>query len=163
MVDLGIERVALPDGRSLDLEVVRHPGGAAAVAVDDAGRVCLVRQFRHAAGGWVWEVPAGKRDGDEAPEVTARRELDEEAGVRAGRWQPLGAILPTPGFCDERVHLFLARDLVRTEVRHGAHERIEVHWVPLGDAVARAEAGAIEDAKTVVALLRAARVLGGAG
>ena len=163
VVDLGIETVDLPGGGRVDLEVVRHPGGAAAVAVDRDGQVCLVRQFRHAAGGWIWEVRAGKRDPGEGPDATARRELEEEAGVRAARWDPLGAVLPTPGFCDEVVHLYLARDLQRVPVRHGAHERIEVHWVPFPDAVDRAASGALQDAKTVVALLRAARVLGGAG
>ncbi len=159
VVDLGIETVDLPGGGRVDLEVVRHPGGAAAVAVDRSGRVCLVRQFRHAAGGWIWEVPAGKLDPGEAPDATARRELEEEAGVRAARWDGLGQVLPTPGFCDEVVHLFLARDLEGVPTRHGPHERIEVHWVGFGEAVDRAASGGLRDAKTVVALLRAERFL----
>ncbi|GAB6064367.1 NUDIX hydrolase [Deferrisoma palaeochoriense] len=161
VVDLGIEAVALPDGRRLPLEVVRHPGGAAAVALDEGGRVCLLRQFRHAAGGWLWELPAGKLDPGEDPLATARRELAEEAGVEAAAWAPLGSILPTPGFCDEEVHLFLAQDLRQVPTAHGAHEWIEVHWVAFGDAVARAAAGEIRDAKTAVGLLRAAWRAGG--
>ena len=162
-MDLGIEAVTLPDGSALDLEVVRHPGGAAAVAVDDAGRVCLLRQYRHAAGGWLWEAPAGKLEPGEGPLVTARRELEEEAGLRARRWEPLGSILTTPGFCDECIHLFLARDLETVLAHPGAHEVIEVHWLPFADAVDRARSGELTDAKTVVALLRAAVLLCGQG
>ncbi|GAB4266789.1 MAG: NUDIX hydrolase [Deferrisomatales bacterium] len=161
VVDLGIERARLPDGGQISLEVVRHPGGAAAVAVDGRKRVCLVRQYRHAAGGWIWEVPAGKRDPGEQPLETARRELKEEAGVRAGAWTELGTILTTPGFCDEVIHLYLARHLEVGPARHGAEERIEIHWVPLAEAVGWARNGELRDAKSVVALLRAAHRLEG--
>jgi len=152
--------VELPGGRALELEVVRHPGGAAAVAVDSAGRVCLLRQYRHAGGGWLWEVPAGKRDPGEEPLATVQRELAEEAGVRAIRWTPLGSILTTPGFCDERIHLYLARELDRVPAMPGEHELLEVHWVELPEALEWARNGQIEDAKTLVALFRAAALLG---
>ncbi|MBI5015407.1 MAG: NUDIX hydrolase [Deltaproteobacteria bacterium] len=154
-LDLGVEEVTLPDGRPLRLEVVRHPGGAAAVAVDDARNVCLLRQYRHAGGGWLWEVPAGKIDPGESPAETARRELEEEAGVRASRWDGLGSILTTPGFCDEVIHLYLARELTAVPARPGAHEVLEVHWVPLLTAWGWARDGEIRDAKTVAALFRA--------
>ena len=158
---LDLERVVLPNGHEVELEIVRHPGGAAVVAVDERERVCLLRQYRHAAGGWVWELPAGKLDGGEPPLNAARRELAEEAGVTAGRWTPLGRMVSSPGVFTEVVHLFLARDLhtVAAAPEHG--ECLEVHWVPLADAVAQGLAGELEDAKTVIALLRAeARVRG---
>ncbi|MDW7708884.1 MAG: NUDIX hydrolase [Deferrisomatales bacterium] len=148
----------LPGGRTLPLEVVRHPGGAAAVAVDHRGRVCLLRQFRHAVGGWLWEIPAGKLDPGETPERTARRELEEEAGVRAGTWLSLGQIVTAPGFCDEVIHLFLAQDLETGNPRPEDHEVLEVHWVDLGEALRRA-AGELRDAKTVAGLFRAREAL----
>ena len=160
-VDLDLERVLLPNGDEVELEIVRHPGGAAVVAVDEQERACLLRQYRHAAGGWLWELPAGKLDGGEPPLQAARRELAEEAGVSAGRWTPLGRMVSSPGVFTEVVHLFLAQDLhaVAAAPEHG--ECLEVHWVPLGDALARALTGELEDAKTVIALLRAeARVRG---
>ena len=159
MVDLGLEAVELPDGRVLELEVVRHPGGAAAAAVDGAGRVCLLRQYRHAGGGWLWEVPAGKLDPGEEALVTAQRELEEEAGLRARRWESLGSILTTPGFCDERIHLYLARELEEVPAMPGEHELLEVHWVALTEALKWARDGRIEDAKTLVTLFRTAALL----
>lgn len=159
-MDLGVEPVTLPDGRTFALEVVRHPGGAAAVALDGVGRVCLLRQYRHAGGGWLWEVPAGKIDPGEAPAETARRELAEEAGVVAERWDGLGSILTTPGFCDEVIHLYLARDLTSVKARPGVHEVLEVHWMPLTTAWEWARDGEIRDAKTVAALFRAREAVG---
>lgn len=158
-MDLGLEDAVLPGGRRLALEVVRHPGGAAAAALDDRGRVCLLRQYRHAAGGWLWEVPAGKLDPGEPPLETARRELEEEAGVRGRSWLPLGEIVTAPGFCDEVIHLFLARELAVVAARPEAHEVLEVHWVAFEEALARAASGEIRDAKTVAALFRAREAL----
>ena len=158
-IHLDLERVVLPNGDEVELEIVRHPGGAAVAAIDDRARVCVLRQYRHAAGGWLWELPAGKLDAGEAPATTARRELAEEAGVSAARWTPLGRMVSSPGVFTEVVHLFLAQDLAPVPSAHEPGECLEVHWLPLRDAVDRALAGDIEDAKTVIGLLRADTVL----
>ncbi len=155
VVDLGLETADLPNGHTLSLEVIRHRGGAAVVAIDEEERVCLLRQYRHAAGDWVWELPAGKRDADEAPLLTAQRELEEEAGLQAADWRPLGEILTTPGFCDEVIQLFLARRLRTVPPRPEAHEVFERHWIPLPTAQEWARDGTLRDAKTVIGLLRA--------
>jgi len=109
VLDLGLETVRLPNREILALEIVRHPGGAVVAAQDQRGRVALIRQFRHAAGGWIWEFPAGLLEPGESPLDAAKRELREETGcTAAAAWQSLGATLTTPGFCTERLHLFLA-------------------------------------------------------
>jgi ADP-ribose pyrophosphatase len=118
--------------------------------------VCLLRQFRPAGGGWVWELPAGRLEPGEPPEVTARRELGEEAGCGAAQWDSLGSILSSPGVFAETIHLYLARDLTQVQQRLEAFEIIEVHWVPLAEAVQQAVSGELRDAKTVIGLLRAA-------
>lgn len=161
IIELYLEDVTLPNGVKAELEIVRHPGGAAVVALDNDIRVCLLRQYRHAAGGWLWELPAGKLDPGEPPHATARRELEEEAGLRASHWEPLGSIVSSPGIFTEIVHLFLARNLVPVPANTEEHELIEVHWVPFTEALARAQAGEITDAKTVIGLFRAHRIVTG--
>jgi len=156
IIDVDIERIRLPNGREMDLEIVRHPGGAAVVAVDRDQRVCLLRQYRHVAGGWIWELPAGKLDDGEAPRRTAERELAEEAGLAAERWDELGSELSSPGIFNEVIHLYLARGLHAVEPNTEEHEVLEVHWVPLRQALQWAQSGEIRDAKTVVGLFRAA-------
>jgi ADP-ribose pyrophosphatase len=156
VIDVAIETVTLPNGQSAPLEIVRHPGGAAAVALDSGGRVCLLRQYRHAAAGWLWELPAGKLDPGEEPHSTARRELLEEAGVQAGDWESLGRMISSPGVFTEVIHLFLAKSLAPATRAHEAEEVIEVHWVPLSQAFAWCLDGTITDAKTLVGLFRAA-------
>ena len=159
LIDLGIEEVLLPNGCYLDLEVVRHPGGAVIVALNDARQVCLLRQYRHAANSQtLWELPAGCIDPDDpSPVHTAQRELQEEAGVIAKVWVPLGSILTSPGFCDEILHLFLARGLTFVDSRCDEHEIIEVHWLDLEQATAMAASGEIMDAKSIAGLFRAQR------
>jgi ADP-ribose pyrophosphatase len=157
--ELFVEPVELPDGRRIELDVVRHPGAAAVVPFASDADVLLIHQFRHAAGGMIFEVPAGKLDG-EAPDVCARRELEEEAGVRAGRLEALGAIWTTPGFTDERIHLFAAFELEPVERRLDADEVIEVVRVPLAHALAMVWSGELSDAKSALALLHAAHRLG---
>lgn len=155
VVTLDVAKVLLPNGQETTLEIVGHPGGAAVVALSKHNLVCLLRQYRHVADGWLWEIPAGKLDG-KSPDVTARAELAEEAGVTAGRWDSLGQIVTSPGVFREIVHLYLARDLTQDRPTPESDELFEVTWIPLEEAVARALSGEIRDAKTIIALLRAA-------
>jgi len=159
IISVSIETVRLPNGHVTDLEIIRHPGGAAIVAVDNSGRVCLLRQFRHAVGGWIWELPAGKLEPSEPPAATAQRELIEEAGASASTWKELGRYVSSPGVFTEIVHLYLAYGLHSVKLSHEPSELIEVHWVDLEEACARAESGDIQDGKTVVGLLRARSAL----
>lgn len=156
VITVNVERVELPNGTTTDLEIIRHPGGAAAVAINAAGEVCLLRQYRHAAGGWLWELPAGKLDGAEEPLLAAQRELAEEVGVSAARWLSLGELTSSPGVLTEVVHLFLATGLEKRRARPEAEEVFETQWLPLERALALALSGEITDGKTVVGLVRAA-------
>ncbi len=158
IIEVGLDTFTLPDGRVLEGEKVHHPGGAAAVAVEE-GKVCLIRQYRYAVGGWLWEIPAGKLEPGEPPLVTAQRELDEEAGLQAGSWHPLGTIHPSPGVCDEAIHLFFARELTHLPRHPKPYEVMEVHWRPLEEALSWAASGIISDAKTIIGLFRAARLM----
>jgi len=156
VVDLSIERVRLPNGNVCELELIHHPGAAAVVPVDGDGNVLLVRQYRHATGGYLLEVPAGKLDPGERPETCALREVEEETGYLPVNLTPLGWIWTTPGFTDEKIWLFLATGLApaRQDLQHD--EVLTVERVPLAAAVAWALSGEIVDAKSVCALLRAA-------
>jgi ADP-ribose pyrophosphatase len=158
-IALYVEEAELPNGRRVDLDVVRHPGAAAVVPFETEEVVLLIRQFRHAAGGTIWEVPAGKLDGD-TPEVCAVKELEEEAGRRAGRLERLGSIWTTPGFTDEVIHLFAAFDLEPIPQRLESDEVIEVVPTPIGDALERIWSGELRDAKSAIALIHAARRIG---
>jgi len=151
-----VEDVLLPNGAQLVMEIVHHPGGAAVVALDSQNRVCLLRQYRHAVGGWIWELPEGKIDHQEPPLETARRELAEEAGVQAGSWHSLGEMISSPGVFDEKIQLFLAMELQTTDSAPEEHEVFERHWIPWSQALQWVHDGTLNDAKSVVALLRAA-------
>ena len=159
VLTLNLEQVRLPNGRTAELEIAHHPGGAAVVALDASGRVCLLNQFRHAAGGWLLELPAGKLDGGEPPLECARREIAEEAGVAARSWQKLGDFYSSPGVLTEVIHVYLARELAPAEGRPEDHEVFEVSWLPLGEAAALAVSGRVRDAKTIIGLLWAAERL----
>ncbi len=155
VVRLTTDEVLLPNGHRALLEVVHHPGGAAVAALDEAGRVCLLRQYRYVADGWLWELPAGKLEPNEPPLHTAQRELIEEAGVSAAEWHELGMCLPSPGVFSERLYLYLATGITPAQQAHEHAEVIEVHWVPLEQACAWALDGTIADCKTALGLLRA--------
>jgi 8-oxo-dGTP pyrophosphatase MutT (NUDIX family) len=156
VITVNVEHVTLPNGRTGRFEIVRHPGGAAVVAINAEGRVCLLRQYRPAGGGWIWELPAGRLEPGETPESTARRELKEEAGCEALLWESIGSILSSPGVLAETIHLYLARQLAAVPLAHERHEVIEIHWVEMDAAIRRALDGELRDSKTVIGLLRAA-------
>jgi ADP-ribose pyrophosphatase len=157
------ERVTLPNGNSVELDIVHHPGAAAVVPFVSPNEVLLIRQYRFAAGGTLLEVPAGKLDPGESPPACAARELEEEAGCRAGSLVELGWIWTTPGFTDERIFLFAAFDLEMVAHRHDADEVIEPVRMSLDEALALVWRGELNDAKSSLALLHAARHLGRIG
>jgi ADP-ribose pyrophosphatase len=155
IIDVSTERLRYTNGREYDLDFVRHPGAAAVVAVDSAERVCLVRQYRHGVTDFLWEIPAGKLDPGELPQVCAVRELAEETGVAAERWTSLGQFLPAPGIFTEVIHLYLARDLRVGPPAPDADEELEIQWMPLRDAVDKVLRGEWNDGKTALGLWRA--------
>jgi len=160
IVSLDLDTVRFPDGTTGTLEMLRHPGASAVIPfLDDPKsedpRIVLIRQFRHAAEGELWEIPAGRLDPGEAPEACARRELREETGYTAGDCRRLVTILTTPGFTDERIHLFIATGLRSGDHAREADEFVEVHEMPWSEVLRLVEQGEITDAKTLVALLHA--------
>ena len=155
IVKLFRDSVELPNGKMAFREVVRHPGGVIILPIDDAGNVYMVRQFRYAYDQAILEIPAGKLEYGEEPLPAAQRELEEEIGAVAGQWTHLGDIWPTPGFCDEVQHLYLARELTVGETHPDEDEFLEQVRMPFGEAVAMAADGRLQDSKSVVALLRA--------
>lgn len=158
IVNLDLDTVRFPDESIGQLEMLRHPGASAVVPfLDPPGgadpRVVLIRQFRHAADGYIWEVPAGRLDGGEPPEVCAARELEEETGMRARRLERLTTIYTTPGFTDERIHLFLADGLDPGAEHREADEFMELHTRRWSEVLGMIEQGEIVDGKTLVSLL----------
>lgn len=163
VVTMAVGTFTGPDGATFEREVVHHPGAVAIVALDDAGSVTLVRQYRAAIDDLLLELPAGKLDvADEPLERTAQRELAEEVGLEADDWVELATFLNSPGFCDEVVRLYLARGL-----RPVAHDRqgieelaMTVETMSLTDVPARVVDGTLRDAKTIIGLLAAREHLG---
>ncbi|WP_291155746.1 NUDIX hydrolase [Gemmatimonas sp. UBA7669] len=161
IISVDLDTVRFPDGSTGQLEMIRHPGASAVVPVLRADlpdpEILLIRQYRYAAEQYLYEVPAGRLDAGEPPEVCAARELREETGYRAERIVPLFTMYTTPGFTDERIHLFVATGLTAGDAEREADEFMELVPMPLSRALALIEEGAIQDAKTALALLYAAR------
>lgn len=155
IVDLGLESVTLPSGVAVELEIIRHPGAAAVVPLHADGTVTLVRQYRHAGGGMHIEIPAGVLEPEELPVVCAARELSEEVQLAAETLTLLSAIHTTPGFTDERIHLFVGTGLTPTNGAPDADEYLQPIRMPLSEAVAMVRAGQITDGKTIAGLLLA--------
>jgi ADP-ribose pyrophosphatase len=159
IVRLSVDSVRFPDGSLGELEMIRHSGAAAVLPVLSGAdspdpQILLVHQYRYATGGYIYEVPAGRPDSPgEDWEVCARRELEEETGLRAGRLRYLTAIYTTPGFTDERIHLFLATDLTPGATSRDTDEFMELEPMPISRALAMIRDGEISDAKTICTLL----------
>ncbi|MBQ6949892.1 MAG: NUDIX hydrolase [Clostridia bacterium] len=154
-------QVSLPNGKTALREVVRHNGAAAIVPVDDEGYVTLVRQHRVVAGRFTWEIPAGKLDSpDEDPFACARRELEEETGLNAENWRLLSRIDTTPGFCTEKIALYLATGLSQHATHPDEDEFLHITRIPLAEAVALCLKGELRDSKTVIGILMAGQILG---
>ena len=148
------EKVPLREGDYTHFDIVKHPGGAVILAINNSQKVCMLKQWRHAIGQSIWELPAGCLEPGEPPMNTAKRELEEEAGVVANQWSELGTIVPSPGFSNEVLYLFKATDIHPGHQLLDDAEQLEVHWIDLATVQSMASNGQIIDAKTLAALLR---------
>ena len=161
LIDVTHMQVTLPNGGTSLREIVRHPGGAAVVPLDGEGNVTLVRQHRVALDLMTLEIPAGKLNGSqEDPLLAAARELEEETGLRAGRMEWLTTMLPTPGYCTEKLHLYLATGLTPCRPHLDADEFLDVVKIPFAQALEMVDRGELPDGKTALALLLAQRRMG---
>lgn len=152
VITLNIDTVTLPNGVTVELEMVRHPGAAAVVPLKNSDTVVLIRQFRHAAGGFIYEIPAGKLHPGEDPKHCAARELEEEIGYRAGKLDLLSSIFTAPGFTDEVIHIYKATGLSKGRQQLDRDEVLEIVEVSLQESIEMIRAGSIRDAKTMVGL-----------
>ncbi|OPZ76117.1 MAG: ADP-ribose pyrophosphatase [Actinobacteria bacterium ADurb.Bin444] len=151
LIKVRVDRLALPGGREFEREVVDHPGAVVVVALDDQDRIVLAHQYRHALGTELLELPAGLLESGEDALEAAQRELREEAGLEAHRWDHLGAFYSSPGFVHELLQAFLARDLVKVERNLDLDEDIELEWVPRTALVHTPTI--VEDGKTLAAVM----------
>ena len=153
------DNVTLDSGVTVDLDVIRHPGASAIVAITDDHHIILIRQFRYAVGNFIWEIPAGTLEHEEPPLACAKRELIEEAGVIAEKWENIGEIIPVPGYSDEKIHLFLATDLSPAQQNLDHDEILQVHTVKFEEAVGMIYSGHIVDAKSITSILLTKEIL----
>jgi ADP-ribose pyrophosphatase len=153
--DLIREKIALPNGAAVEMDLIRHPGASAIVPLKGDDLLIMIRQYRHAVGGYIWEIPAGTLDPRETPIECARRELVEETGFSASSWERLGEIVPVPGYSDERIHLFLATDLAPAHQDLDGDGVLDVHEIRLQDALKMISQGEIQDGKTIAGLFLA--------
>ncbi|MBM4124090.1 MAG: NUDIX hydrolase [Nitrospira sp.] len=150
VLTLNLETIPLPNGSHIELEIIRHPGAAAMVPMKDDGTVVLIKQYRHAAGGFIYEIPAGKLHPGEDPKDCALRELEEEVGYKAAKLDLLSSLLTAPGFADEVIHIYLATGLTVGKQQLDHDEVLDVVEMPLDKALAMITDGTIRDAKTIV-------------
>jgi ADP-ribose pyrophosphatase len=161
VLSLDVDQVCFPDGSTGELEIIRHPGASAIVPflsdpTGDDPQLLLLRQYRYATDGYLYEIPAGKLDPGESPSACAARELREETGCTAARIDHLCTTYTTPGFTDEQIHIFLAAGLTQGDAATETDEFLEVHTVTLSRALAMIQQGEIRDAKTALGILYAA-------
>jgi 8-oxo-dGTP pyrophosphatase MutT (NUDIX family) len=149
------ENVTLENGVVAELDVIRHPGAAAIVPFLNEKTLLLIKQYRHAAGGFIWEIPAGTIDSDESPLACAKRELIEETGFSAENWEKIGEITPLPAYSDERIHIFSATNLTAKKQHLDQDEILDVHEVSFDDALLMIGNHQIQDAKTISGLFMA--------
>ena len=154
LITLRKEKVDLDNGGHTYFDIVKHPGGAVIAALNENNEICLLSQWRHAVKETIWELPAGCLEISEPPMQTAKRELEEEAGVIAKTWRELGKIYPSPGFSDEVLYLFEAKDISKGTLKLDAAEKLEAHWLPLDKVITMAKTGEIADAKSLACLLK---------
>ena len=160
IIRLELDTALLPDGSEALREVVRHPGGVGVAAVDEAGYMYFVRQYRYPFGRITLEIPAGKLDKGEDIQKAGERELMEETGLRAANMEKLGSFYATPGFCDEEYHIYLATGLAQGEASPDEDEFVECEKIHIKEAYKMAIEGKIKDGKTVLAILTAREKLG---
>ena len=160
IIKLALDQARLPNGHVASREVVYHPGGVAVLALDQDDTVTLVRQFRYPVGQAILELPAGKIDPGEDTLLAAKRELSEETGLDAEDWTYLGFVFASPGFCDEKLHMYLARDLRGKDCHPDEDEFLERTVMPFQELVRMVMAGSIIDAKTVALTLKVKTLLG---
>jgi len=152
IIDLSVETVTLPNGATAELEIITHPGAAAVVPMKDETTVVMIRQYRHAVGGFIYEIPAGKLHPGEDPRECAVREVEEEIGYKVGNLEPLLSFFTTPGFTNEVIHIFLGKDLQPGTQDLGTDEVLEVLEMPIDKAIALIKEGTIRDGKTIIGL-----------
>ncbi|MCL4131421.1 UNVERIFIED_CONTAM: hypothetical protein GTU68_013646 [Idotea baltica] len=156
LIELHNERVDFPNGGHTYFDIVKHPGGSVVAAINKQDEICLLKQWRHAIQQHLWELPAGCLEPNEAALETAKRELEEEAGVTAQDWRDLGVVTPSPGFSNEILYFFEARELSQGTVKLDDAEQLEAHWLPLEHVKSMVRSGDIIDAKTLALLYRLA-------
>ena len=154
LIELHHERVDFPQGGHTYFDIVKHPGGAVIAAINEKNEICLLEQWRHAISKTIWELPAGCLEPNEPPIETAKRELEEEAGVVASEWRDLGYISSSPGFSNELLYLFEARNISDGTLKLDDAEQLQAHWIAIDKAYDMALNGDIIDAKTLAVLLK---------
>ena len=152
IIELSVETVTLPNGAMADVELITHPGAAAVVPFKDDRTVIMIRQYRHAVGGYIYEIPAGKLQPGEDPRDCAKREVEEEIGYKVGTLEPLVSFLTTPGFTNEIIHIFSGKDLTPGTQNLGVDEVLEIIELPLARTMDLIKDGTINDAKTIIGL-----------